>query len=201
MRHKSDLIVLPSPTTKGKVSLEEAISKRRSVRSFKSDDLTTEQLSQLLWSAQGITDSFRRFRASPSAGAIFPIIIYTLNKDGIFKYVPQRHSLERLSSIDIRAKLAESALGQRFIEEAPVDFVICAVYSDVTSYYGKRGVRYTDMEAGHIGQNISLQAVSLGLGSVMVGAFDTDGVTRLLEPFISNAAEEPIYIIPVGYPK
>ncbi len=191
-------IPLPEPQLKGKISLEETISQRRSKRRYRPQELTLEQISQLLWSAQGITDEGGGFRSAPSAGALYPMEIYLLNKDGLFHYLPEEHKLERASQDDLRRELAAAAWGQSFIAQAPVDIVIAAVYERVTSRYGARGSRYTDIEVGHIAQNIHLQAVALGLGSVPVGAFDDRAVKELLK---LPKEEQPLYIIPVGYPK
>ncbi len=91
---KMGTIKLPKPKLKSDVSLEEVIEKRRSVRSYSSKELTMEQMSQLLWAAQGITDR-RGFRAAPSAGALYPLEIYILNKDGLYHYLPEGHVLKK----------------------------------------------------------------------------------------------------------
>ena len=195
---KQNTIQLPQPATKGKISLEEAISKRRSQRNFARKDLGLEQISQLLWSAQGITAKKGNFsfRAAPSAGALYPMEIYLLSKDGLYHYLPEGHQLEQLSQGDLRNSLSNSALGQASISQAPVSIVICAVYARITSKYGERGIRYSHIEAGHIAQNMHLEAVALGLGSVPIGAFDDSQVKKVLS---LPKDEEPLYIIPVGY--
>jgi SagB-type dehydrogenase family enzyme len=195
-----NMIKLPKPVTKGKISLEEAIAKRRSQRNFVNKDLTLEQISQLLWSAQGITGkkgSFS-FRAAPSASALYPMEIYLVTKDGLFHYLVQEHGLEQLAKDDMRNALAEAAFGQGSVSQAGANIVICAVYSRITLKYGERGIRYVHIEAGHIAQNIHLEAVALGLGSVPVGAFDDNQVKKVLS---LPKDEEPLYIIPVGYPE
>lgn len=193
------IIELSSPTVKGSVSVEEAILKRRSIRSFSSKELSLNQISQILWSAQGITGkkSGFAFRSAPSAGALYPMEVYIAKTDGIFHYLPQGHKLEMISTKDVRKELARASWEQDFIYQAPVDMVLCAVYSRITSKYGERGIRYAHIEAGHIAENIHLQAVSLGLGSVPVGAFDDDEVQKALS-LPSDC--EPLYVIPVGYP-
>ena len=200
MAIEKDRIQLPQPDTKGSVSLEQAISKRRSPHSFAQKELSLEQISQLLWAAQGITGSKHgfSFRAAPSAGALYPMEIYLLSKNGLFHYIPQGHILEIKDKKDLRKALADSAFGQHVAADASIDIVICAVYSRVTSKYKEHGTRYVHIEAGHIAQNIHLQAVALGLGSVPVGAFDDDGVKKALSLPADN---EPLYIIPVGYPQ
>ncbi len=191
-------IELPKPATRGSMSLEEAISKRRSQRSFASGDLSQEQISQLLWSAQGITANKGGFslRSAPSAGALYPIEVYLLTRGGLFHYIPEGHKLEVLSEADLRKSLALAALGQASVSQAPADIVICAVYSRVAGKYGQRASRYVDIEAGHVAENIHLQAVALGLGSVPVGAFNDEDLKRILS---LPQEQEPLYIIPVGY--
>ena len=195
---KSKEIQLPAPAKASKVSLEEAILNRRSQRSFIKKDLDWAQIGQLLWAAQGIASKKRgaNLRTAPSAGALYPMEIYLLSKDGLFHYLSKGHGLEVLAQTDLRDSLAVAALGQESIAQAPVDIVICAVYQRVTGKYGQRGKRYVHIEAGHIAQNIHLQAVALGLGSVPIGAFSDEEVRHLLS---LPPEHEPLYIIPVGY--
>jgi len=195
---KETVIKLPKPDTKGSMPLEEAISKRRSKRSFLKKELTLEEISQLLWAAQGFTDKERSLRSSPSAGALYPLEIYIVKKDGLYHYIPHDHKLVLSKPEDLREGLKKAAWGQNFLSEAPVSIVICAVYSRVSSKYGFRGNRYVEIEVGHTAENILLQAVALGLGSVPIGAYSDDAVSRLLE---LPKDEEPLYILPVGHTK
>ncbi len=195
---KNIIIELPSPKLTSSVSLEEAIYKRRSKRSFAQKDLTLNEISQLLWAAQGITDEGMGFRAAPSAGALYPLEVYVVKKDGLFHYIPEGHKLSLISGDDLRTWLSGMAMGQDFIREAPIDIVICAVYSRMASKYGERGARLTDIEVGHVGENIQLEAVSMGLGSCVVGGFEPPEVAAALN---LPKGEEPVYIIPVGYTK
>ncbi|MDD5566192.1 MAG: SagB/ThcOx family dehydrogenase [Candidatus Omnitrophica bacterium] len=195
---KTKELQLPPPKSKGAVSLEEVIAKRRSHRSFNNQELSLAQISQLLWAAQGITErkGGHSLRNAPSAGALYPMEIYALTKDGLYHYLPQSHTLEVLSEGDLRGKLSGVSLGQASVSNAPLDIVICAVYERVTSKYRERGNRYVAIEAGHIAQNIHLQAVALGLVSVPVGAFSDEEVQKALN---LPADCIPLYIIPVGY--
>ena len=196
------MIQLPKPKLEGKVSVEEAISKRRSVREFKGKALSLEEASQLLWAAQGITDP-RGLRAAPSAGALYPLETYLVIRDvegiepGVYKYHVKSHSL----SIITKAKegknpvyeLYQAALSQECIRRAHINIVFGAVYERTTSKYRERGYRYVYMEAGHAAQNVLLQAEALGLGGVVVGAFYDDMVKSVL-----SMTAEPVYIISVG---
>jgi SagB-type dehydrogenase family enzyme len=198
----SNLLKLPKPRTKGLVSVEEAIAVRRSVREFSPTPISLEDLSQLLWAAQGVTEPESGGRSAPSAGATYPLEIFVFVRQGgvkeveagVYRYRPLDHSLIKVASEDRVRALMEAALYQEFICEAAVNIVIAARYERTTARYGGRGVRYVHIEVGHVGQNISLEAVSLGLGSVMVGAFNDGLVKKLIDE-----AAEPVYIIPIGY--
>jgi len=190
--------VLPEPKTKGAMSLEEAISRRRSIRSFDPKELSLDEIAQLLWATQGITQKRRGFRAAPSAGALYPLEIYLIKGNGVFHYNVEKHSLTKTGDSDVRAEITGAAWGQSFITQAPVSVIICAVRSRITNRYGSRGNMYVDIEVGHAAENLHLQAVALGLGSVPVGAFTDSDVKKILG---LPRDTEPIYIIPVGYAK
>jgi SagB-type dehydrogenase family enzyme len=192
---ENHIITLPQPSKKGNLSLEETLFLRRSKREFLEKPLSLKQVSQLLWAAQGITDR-RGFRTSPSAGATYPLEIYLMNKEGIFYYLVKEHKLKKIKDGDYRKNLSYAALLQKWVEEAPVNFIICADFKRTTRRYGERGIRYVYLEAGHTAQNILLQAVSLGLGAVPVGAFEDSEVKKIL-----GTSLDIIYIIPVGYCK
>lgn len=202
----SAFIDLPSPEAIGEVSVEEAIQQRRSIRSYADEPLSLQDISQLMWAAQGITDPTGEFRAAPSAGATYPLEVYVVVSEtgasglvqGLYRYDPYQHRLERILEYDLRASLAEAALEQTSVKEAPVNIVITAVYERTTGRYGERGVRYVHMEAGHVGQNLYLQATARGLGMVVVGAFDDDRVQNVMA---LPPDHKPLYIIPVGHPK
>jgi protease I len=189
------VIQLQKPELKGSISLEEALAKRRSIRSFTEQKLDYVQIGQLAWAAQGVTDSVTGFRTAPSAGAIYPMQLYFATDEGLFVYQPQGHTLLRLADRDIRRELADAALGQSWVAEAACDIIIAGSVQKVSARYGRKARAFTLLEAGHIAQNIHLQAVSLSLGSVPVGAFEASSVRRLCRTSL-----EPFYIIPVGYP-
>lgn len=202
----SGLVELPLPETTGAMSVEEAIQRRRSIRSYSDKALTLQDVSQLMWAAQGITDPVEKFRAAPSAGATYPLEVYLIVGDncvkgltgGVYHYDPYEHLLDRILEGDLRSSLAEAALRQSWVSQAPIDIVIAAVYERTTGRYGERGIRYVHMEAGHAAQNLCLQATAQGLGVVTVGAFHDDQVQRLLQ---LPEDQNPLYIIPVGHPK
>jgi SagB-type dehydrogenase family enzyme len=188
---------LPSPRVDGQVSLEAALQGRRSVRSFGDTLLTIEQIGQLLWAAQGVTDD-EGHRTAPSAGATYPLELDVVTADGLARYLPDGHRLAWRGAVDLRATLAEAALGQAAVLEAPLVLVISGVQERTAARYGKRAERYVAMEAGHAAQNVLLEAVSLDLGAVLVGAFDDVAVRRLLG---LADGEAPLYLVPVGHPR
>ncbi len=192
------MVTLPAPLVDSDISIEEALLQRRTVRSYSQGALTLAQVGQILWSAQGITSSEGK-RTAPSAGALYPIKVYVVIGDveglppGVYLYVPASHSLVKTLDGDSRNALARTS--QSEVKEAPADIVITAVYNEIMKHYGDRSYRYVHMEAGHVSQNIYLQAVSLEMGTVAIGAFDDNIVRKVLG---LSPEEEPLYIMPVG---
>lgn len=195
-----DIIELPEPKHFSEVSVEEAILKRRSTRKYVDKPLTSQEVSQLLWAAQGITDP-KGLRTAPSAGALYPLEIYIVVGDvenldeGIYKYEPHEHRLVKTLNGERRAELTKAALDQVWVKEAAIDIVITAVYERTTVKYGDRGIKYVHIEVGHAAQNLCLQATSLELGIVTVGAFHDKQVKEVMG---LPENEQPLYIIPVG---
>ena len=188
-------IQLPKPVHAGKMSLEETLLRRESVRDFSSQPLTSKEISQLLWAVQGMTKQWGG-RAAPSAGALYPLETYLATADGFFHYLPARHQLIRLSDRNLLKDLSLAALGQACTREAPAVIVVTAVYERTSGKYGQRAERYIAMEAGHAAQNILLQATALGLGAVPVGAFYDEQVQKALGLPVDH---RPLYLIPVGH--
>jgi len=188
---------LPPRDLEGKMTLEEAIAQRRSIREFADKPLTTEQIGQLCWAGQGITDKATGFRSAPSAGALYPIELYIVTAEAVAHYEPKHHSLQRQFTGDVRLALQKAGLGQEAIGDAPMCMVIIAVVERTASKYGSRAERYCILEAGHVAQNILLQATALGLGSVPIGAFDDKEVAAVLK---LPKGHRVLYMLPVGHP-
>ncbi len=193
-------VKLPNPVYSSHTSIEEALKKRRSIREYKNNPITLQQLAQLLWAAQGIT-SAKGFRTAPSAGALYPIEIYVLSGNvkglmpGVYRYLPKKHVLELLAKDDIRSKLATATFNQSGVTNAAADILITAAYARTTAKYGNRGERFAQMEAGQVAENICLQVTSLGLGTVTIGVFNDSKVKALMN---FSKDEYPLYIMPVG---
>lgn len=186
-------IVLPKAFPPKGLKVEEAIQRRRSIREYLDKPIPLEDLSRLLFHANGITGTREAYglrdyplRAAPSAGALSPIELYpAVNaveglRPGLYHYHPGRHSLQPLKLGDFRKSVAELCLGQDFLAKAAVVVFLSAVYERTRWKYGERAYRYVHLDAGHVSQNMLLEAVSLGLGACCVGAFFDDDLNGFL---------------------
>jgi SagB-type dehydrogenase family enzyme len=212
---ESSLIIFPDPKLKGDMSVEEALQNRRSRRQYSNAPLSKEDLGQILWAAQGITEKQSTppglwgdrpwpggFRTAPSAGALYPLDVYAVvgrvkdMEPGVYVYLPGKHALELTVKGDLRKKLAQAALDQTQVRDGAAVLVISGVYARCAAKYGNRAQRYTHIETGHVGQNIYLQAESLGIGTVMAGAFNDKQVQSVLE---LSKEEMPLAVMSLGY--
>lgn len=178
-------------------TLEDVLSARRSVRAFTDRPLTEDELLQLCWAAQGITDA-AGYRTAPSAGALYPLQLFVATADGCFAYDPPHHRLVRRTAADRRAALRWAAQSQEAVGQSPAVFVIAARPAGPAARYGPmRGRRYVHLEAGHAGQNLLLEATAQGFGAVPIGAFDDARLRGVLD---LPADHDVLYVIPVGEP-
>jgi len=187
---------LPKPKTAGGMSLTEALAKRRTHREFSDRALSLEQISQLCWAAQGVTETQRGLRTAPSAGGLYPVTVFVVAHDGFFEYQPKRHVLRRLADGDVREKSEGRALGRSMVRSAPVCIVIAMDVSRTASKYPKDAERYCLLEAGHVAQNVLLQATAMDLVGVPVGGLREVEVAASLE---LPERLRPVYLLPVGY--
>lgn len=180
------------------------VAKRRTHRKFESRALPIASLAALLHCAYGVTDSPHQRRHVPSAGALFPLEIYTaLNYSvtpppGLYHYEPGDHALAQLNANEPAKMLARSFLEGADISAAPLVVVIAAVFGKTTAKYGDRGYRYILLEAGHVAQNIALAAVALDLATFPVGGFYDDKVNAWLG--LDGVNEAACYMIGIGAP-
>ena len=199
-------IDLPPYEQRQDLSLNQVLSQRRSIRDFQDQPLPLEDLSYLLWAADGIT---RRqwgyeFRAAPSAGALYPVETYLIVNNvsqlekGLYHYSVKKHLLEQLNLGDLRVAIAEAALGQTICAAAAVVFVWTAVFGRSIWKYKQRAYRYVYLDAVHIGQNLALAATNLALGSCQIAALFDDQVNKILQ--IDGVEESVIYMSVVGRP-
>lgn len=190
-------VALPPPATDGDMSVERALERRRSIRDFDSEELTTAQLGQLLWAGQGVTGPNGQ-RTAPSAGALFPLELYAVTARQVLHYLPDGHRAEVRTNTDLRAELADAALGQDVVSAAPVVIVVAAAPDRTRVRYGARATTFVDLEAGHAAENMLLQATAMGLGAVPIGAFDPERVASAVPLPPGQVA---LYLIPVGHPR
>lgn len=194
------IITLPGPAHDGKLAVEAAFLGRRSTRNYKERPVDLKEISQLLWSAQGIVRP-GGYRTCPSAGALYPLELQLAagSVDGLptgfYRYDCAKHAILLESDRDIRSDLASAALGQPAISRAPATIAVSAVFERTTRKYGERGIRYVFIEAGHVAQNIHIQAVALGLGTVVIGAFRDEEVKKALS---LRPDESPLLLMPIG---
>jgi SagB-type dehydrogenase family enzyme len=216
LAQESPVIHLPAPATAGGAPLTRALAERRSVRSFQDAPLTLTEVSQLLWAAQGVTQTSPApagwrsewgawsggRRTAPSAGALYPLETYLLAtsvdglEPGLYHYIPAEHALEPAGECG-PGELAAAALGQVAVAQAPAVVVFTAVYARAASKYGDRAERYVHVEVGAAAENLLLQATALGLGGVFMGAFRDDAVGDVLGLPEDHA---PLGLVPVGRP-
>jgi SagB-type dehydrogenase family enzyme len=180
------------------MSVEQALSVRRSRREFAPTPLSPGELGQLAWAAQGISDRAEGFRTAPSAGALYPLELYFVTGTGVLHYLPANHSFEQRSDRDLRQQLSQAALDQAAVRLAPCDVVITSVTDRTRKKYGERATRFVAVEAGHVAQNLLLQATARGLVGVPVGGMDDEVVSRVLG---LPPTEEPLYVVALGYPR
>lgn len=202
--HESqETIPLPPPHRSGTMSVEEALWNRRSNRSYRKQPLSLEEISQLLWAGQGITKRSSGGRTAPSAGALYPIELFlvvlegTDPEPGIYHYDPQEHQLVVLDSGDFQEDIQELTFEQGTAHEAPVILFLSANPRKLEEKYGNRSERYSLIEAGHIAQNVLLQATALNLHAVTIGAIHYESGQEL---FHLEDQELPVYVLPVGHP-
>ncbi len=199
-------IKLSDPQRVGGAPLWDVLAQRHSQRRFQELPLKEEELSQLLWAAQGITRWVQghAFRTAPSAGGLYPVetylVIHSVHRiePGLYHYAVGSHELEQLQVGDFRLAVAGAALDQAMAARANVVFVWTAIFPRSKWKYRQRAYRYIYLDAGHIAQNVALAAVALGLGSCQIAAL-YDGEANVLLG-VDGVEESTIYMTVVGRP-
>lgn len=192
-------ITLPVPDFEGKI-LEKTILERRSIREYSEEELSLYELSMILWAGNGITDE-RGLRSAPSAGGLYPIDMYIVPNRvenascGLYKYIPGSHEIVLVEEGEFAEQMYQLSYEQEHVRNAAVVVVLVAVPERTTVKYGEEGKGYVFMEAGHIAENMLLEAVSLGLGAVPVGGFEKENMDDL---FGLEENEDSIYMVLVG---
>ena len=152
------------------MELKDIIQKRRSVRRFSEKSLSIDLIHEIISYAN----------LAPSAGNL------------------QAREFIIVDNVEIKEKLSNAALDQRFIVEAPYNIIVCANLNRISSYGWRGKELYCLLDAAAAVEHILLLAVENELGTCWVSAFDENRVSKILNlpPHV-----RPIAIIPVGYPK
>ncbi len=196
-------IALPAPHLEGGMSLTEALRQRASGRDFASVPIDLGDVSQLLWAAQGVTHGEGK-RTAPSAGALYPLRITFAAlhvqslAPGVYRFESGPHTLVLVRPAPRPEEFVAATHGQAWIGAASAVILISSADERTTGKYGSRGLEYIDMEAGHVAQNVLLQATALGLAATPVGAMNLGAVSKAMK---LPAGERPLMLIPVGKPR
>ncbi|OPZ44725.1 MAG: Nitroreductase family protein [Euryarchaeota archaeon ADurb.BinA087] len=201
-------IPLPKPgtITVPPMDLRKAFETRRSLRHYRKEPLSIEELTYLLWCSQGIVqvvDPFYTLRNVPSAGGRHALETYllinrvTTLRPGLYRYVPFSHSLIEIDSgLTITDKVMAACLGQAFIRSSAVTFLWSTIIYRMAWRYSERAYRLVHLDAGHVCQNLYLAAEQVGCGACAIGAFDDKLMADLLGVDIEE--EFVLYCAAVG---
>lgn len=187
-------------------SLGNLIRKRRTIRQFSGQPISKNDLAYLLFNSSGIIRNGNSLNESrrpyPSAGARYPLEVYPiiLNCEGIanglYHYNVKENSIEVLLQENLSDLLVDITGGEKWIKNATVAFVITGVLDRTRIKYSDRGYRYALIEAGHLGQNLSLLSTERSLGSCPIGGFIDEKINKLLD--VVSQREFALYLILIG---
>ncbi|MDW8799730.1 SagB/ThcOx family dehydrogenase [Clostridium sp. A1-XYC3] len=191
----------------GSMSILDSLKFRKSRRVFSEDTLTIEELSYLLWSAQGVkkivNKGYATLRTVPSAGArhSFETYLAVLNveglENGIYRYLPLEHKLLFLySDTDLADKLNSAVLNQKFVSNSAVTFIWSTIPYRMEWRYSVASAKLIAIDAGHVCENIYLAAESINAGTCAIAAYDQDQMDRLIG--VDGNNEFTIYLAAVG---
>lgn len=183
------IVELPKPAKDMETTLMYALQNRKSVRDFSAKDVPMQELSNLLWAANGVNREDGK-RTAPSALNKQDIDIYVCMHRGAYKYNAQKHVLEHVTDKDLRAIVA---MQQDFVKSAPVVLVLV---SDLNKFGGK--IEYGAMDAGYVSQNICLYCSAAGLITVPRASMDKE---MLIKELNLTEGVRPIINHPIGYAK
>jgi SagB-type dehydrogenase family enzyme len=165
-----DVILLLPPQTDGGMPLMKALMNRHTSREFANKDISTQQLSNLLWAACGINRPDEKKRTAPSAMNNQEIDVYVSMAKGLFLYNAEKHNLTEILKEDIRDKTGK----QDFVKTAPVNLVFVADYSKMAKSDEKTKSGYAMADAAFISENVYLFCASEGLATGVRAWIDTE---------------------------
>lgn len=198
-------LIAPEALVMGELSLKKAISHRESRRKFKTQALTLDELSFLLWSTQGVREWRQKnaLRTVPSAGNRHSLETYLVVFNvvglapGIYRYLPSQHQLVLESSPEqLKARVIEAALNQPFVGAGAVTFIWTAIPYRMEWRYADASYKVIALDAGHVCQNLYLACEAIGAGTCAIAAYNQQSADRLLN--VDGEEEFVIYMAPVG---
>jgi SagB-type dehydrogenase family enzyme len=200
----SPKITLPRNWNLAEERIVPLLQNRRSLRKYSAQPISLEHLAFMLWASQGITGQAEKylFRATPSAGALYPVETYLSVHSvqdlaaGLYHFDAPHFTLDRLTEHDISETVAQACLDQNFMKQAAVVFLWTGVFRRNMWKYGDRGMRYILLDAGHICQNVMTAAEAAGCGGCPIAAFYDDELNHLLQ--IDGEEESILYAASVG---
>jgi SagB-type dehydrogenase family enzyme len=184
---------LSAPRMTGGKPLMQAFKERQSIREYKSDALSAQQMSDLLWAAFGMNRPEIDHRTAPSAQNTQDVDIYVATAEGLFRYEAKPHRLAKLSAEDLRPLTS----GQPFAKVAPVQLIYVSDYSRMPKVKPELKDMYAGVDTGCIVQNVYLYCASEGLASV-VHELDR---TPLAQAMKLRPDQHIIVAQTVGFPK
>lgn len=188
-------------------ALGRLLAGRRSRRKFSEGEISSGDLSFLLWACQGQVKQLANgasLRTSPSGGARHPLDTYAAIsrvqgiEPGLYAYLPDGHLLWRKAARPGEERLLEACNGQTFAASAPVLLIWVAVPARSSWRYGPAAPKLVLLDAGHACGNLYLACEHLGLGTCAVGAYIQDEADRMLG--LDGKGEMTVYMAPVGRP-
>lgn len=201
MKSMIGYVELPTVITQGQHTLNSVITTRRSRRVFAETPVALADLGQILWSAQGITDQEKGYRAAPSARSAYPFTVYAVIRNvegvepGLYEYLPEKHQLGYLGLANAGDMLSAAGV-QAGAQEAPVVLLLAASPAKMLEKSPDGDpLPSLYLEAGHIGQNIYLQVEDLGMSTVVMAGFDEIAVGESVK---LDSNEIVMYVVPLG---
>lgn len=191
-------VPLVQPSKTGGLSIMETLWKRHSDREFSGKMLSDQDLSDLLFAASGVNRVEDGKLTSPSALNTQEIDLYVFTKEGVFKYMPNGHQLQKIADGDNRSLLAGTPqFSQDFVMEAPVCLLTVANPQKFDSL-SEMAKMMAITDAGIMSENVCLFCAGRGLSVVPRATMDRDAISKLL-----NLPADAIAVLnlPVGYPK
>jgi SagB-type dehydrogenase family enzyme len=201
---EAERLQLPQPDLSRPANLWRCLAERRSERDYTAESLSIEELSRLMWAAQGVTAraGIHLLRTAPSAGALYPFETYLYIDrveavtQGLYHFNVADFSLECLQDGSFNQLITRACFGQPVVRQAAVVFIWSAMMLRCMVKYRDRAMRYIPMDLGHVCQNVQLAATAMDLGSCPIGAFYDDDINELLG--VDGEEETVLYLITVG---